>query len=412
MSTSTTTQTPATSTPAAPAPATPAQTTPGPATQSSTTHTPTTRVKRTHADMENAPENPENAEQSHIDIDTPDNTPTGFAPNPPINTLLPVPKPEGSFPCIHGLTEKDLFAHVHPDTLNAWRKQSGPYIFAYLANDKIVTEASSRVARIRELIRSFFDCPDLVVRHAKPTKLRSLDYKPVSPYFIGGLTSFQVDRLVERGCWSLPTITIFFIPAVLPISPFVMTLGNLPLEPTPANNAKVAETVKAKIVSSRPLHSFINHHRDNLPKALNGPGVVQYVVDSVQIKGFLLRERGDNIPVFNVYIHSPSTNPTTNDLWVQKLRLLTYTCIEGTGEARELFHCNDCKGRDHPSGLCPYKAIPGWHRNDMLTTADERDEDDGRRGRNDTGTRGSRAGRGTSRGQGCRGGLRGRNTCT
>lgn len=341
--------------------------------------------------------------------DTPDTTPEGLAPNPPLHTLLPVPLPQEAFPSIHGLTKKDFFAHVHEDTLKAWKDQQGPHIFAYLANDKIVKEATSRVTRIRELITSFFDCPELVVGAAKPAKFRNLDYKPVFPFFIGGITPYQADRLIERTCWSTPTITVFFVPAKIPISPFVMTLGNLPLAPTRTNNRKVADTVKAKIISSRNLCSFIQRNRNNLPKNLDGTAVVQHVVDSVHVTSFLVRERGDDIPVFNIYIKSPTINPDHNDLWVEKLRAISYTCIEGTGEARELYHCNDCKGRDHPSGLCPYKALPGWHRNDMLTAADEKDEDGNNAKRRDTNTRGTRGGRGgTPRGRGRRGATRGR----
>lgn len=353
-------------------------------------------------------------EGGEIDVDmpdTPDTTPEGLAPNPPLHTLLPVPLPEEGFPPIHGLTEKDFFAHVHADTLKAWRDQPGPYIFAYLANDKIVKEATSRVNRIRELITSFFDCPELVVGAAKPANFRHLDYKPVFPFFIGGLTPYQADRLIERTCWSTPNITVFFVPPKIPLSPFIMTLGNLPLAPTPANNRKVADTVKAKIISSRNLCGFIQRNRNNVPASLDGASAIQYIADSVRVASFHIRERGDDIPVFNVYITSPTTKPDNNILWAHKLRALNYTCLEGTGEARELFHCNDCKGRDHPSGLCPYKDIPGWHPNDRLTAADERDEDGARH--RDTGSRGARGSRGgTPRGRGRRGTVRGRATRT
>ncbi|KAF8897705.1 hypothetical protein BD779DRAFT_1713233 [Infundibulicybe gibba] len=297
---------------------------------------------------------------------------TAAPPNPPAATTTPhfLPTPEEGFPKVHGITHRDVFAMVARDSKECWDSQDGPYILAYLANDRDVQEATERVVRLQSLIKVALGSTPVIVGHAKPSNRRTSDIKPLFPYYIGGLTMDQMDFLTTRGCWSTPTTTAFFIPNPPPPSEFVMTLENLPLAATEENNNIVKKTVQQKIRQNSDILNFIAVNRDNILINYDFLDLLHYVVDSVMVTNLSIVQRGTTTTVFNIYIHPPTLNTNALEMWISKLRKLDYTCIFGTGKPRAPFHCTCCKARDHPAGLCEYLKIPGWNNNQALSKLD------------------------------------------
>ncbi|KAF8869976.1 hypothetical protein BD779DRAFT_1479290 [Infundibulicybe gibba] len=137
---------------------------------------------------------------------------TTAPPNPPAATTPHfLPALEEGFPKIHGITNRDVFAMVACESKECWDSQDGPYILAYLTNNRDVQEVLERVARLQDLIKAALGSTSVIIGHTKPSNRQTSDINPLFPYYIGGLTKDQMDFLTERGCWSTPTITAFFI---------------------------------------------------------------------------------------------------------------------------------------------------------------------------------------------------------
>lgn len=292
---------------------------------------------------------------------TPPNTDTfDFqGPSQPDRALTPVPR--GGFPTIHGMTKMELFRFVHNDSKAIWEAYDGPKAFVVIANDKIVTEATDRVGLIRDLISQNFDCPSLIVGHAMPFyPSNRLPYKPAFPYLVAGMSQNQINSLVTRKCWSSPKITFLaFSDDPVPTT-YAFSLGTIPVNATPANNAIVVEMVKAKLIAAG-AQAFISNNRDNIPTNINDEDAFKLIIDSVSVQGITTKENKRDITIFNVYIHPPTIDTTGYQRWISCLKALNYPGVIGTGRPRDPFHCNLCKGLDHITALCQYSEVPGFH---------------------------------------------------
>ncbi|KAL1944955.1 hypothetical protein VTO73DRAFT_2575 [Trametes versicolor] len=58
----------------------------------------------------------------------------------------------------------------------------------------------------------------------------------------------------------------------------------------------------------------------------------------------------------------PTMNPTEWTNWRDHLRTYEYTtAANGNPRLRRVARCDGCHGADHPSHLCPFRKVPGWH---------------------------------------------------
>lgn len=111
--------------------------------------------------------------------------------------------------------------------------------------------------------------------------------------------------------------------------------------------------------------NFIHAYHDNVPNVSDPDTAVKHVLDSVVVKPLSVIRDNTTLWQFNVYIRPPTCQYGQYKQWLSMLRELVYPLPEGPGFALEPgYHCHICKDRDHPSGLCPYPKLPGWHRLD------------------------------------------------
>ena len=110
--------------------------------------------------------------------------------------------------------------------------------------------------------------------------------------------------------------------------------------------------------------SFIMANRDNIQAGLTHEQARLFVRDSVKVEILEITVPGKKIPtpVYNVYIHPPTTDEKLLGRW----RALTSRQKYRTGNHEvglrytPPFLCNHCKTVDHPSELCPHaKAKKG-----------------------------------------------------
>ncbi|KIJ34234.1 hypothetical protein M422DRAFT_263728 [Sphaerobolus stellatus SS14] len=102
-------------------------------------------------------------------------------------------------------------------------------------------------------------------------------------------------------------------------------------------------------------------HCDNLPSILKPNKAVNYVMESVCVFGLPIIVGGEQVGIFNIYIHSPSHNLKHHDKWLSLLCNNVYTMVHGASFPLKLaYHCSTCKGQGHPTGLCAFLSMPGW----------------------------------------------------
>lgn len=281
-------------------------------------------------------------------------------------SALPVPQsvlpatPE-RVPEVDGLCADDVFAHVSRATRNAWTNEiPGPKALAYIANDKIVQDVYLRVLAISEALSKALGIPNVRVGHAEPSGAPPSSYKPVFPYLVYGITSDQLDHLLQRKVFITGTLAIFVIPFSVPVSPFIMTLHQLPLQVLPKSEQQVHQLVRARLLESSEAQRFIMAYHDNVPEA-DYPATLWFVLDSISVTGaYALLPGGIQTPIYHLYIHPPSAIQDFHRSWLNILFKMKFPCIDGTAVKWPDFHCRCCGSLTHPSAICPFKLVPRW----------------------------------------------------
>ena len=110
--------------------------------------------------------------------------------------------------------------------------------------------------------------------------------------------------------------------------------------------------------TSQRVEAFIRVNRDNVSNDLSDEEAQLFVRDSVraEILEIIIPGTKTLAPIYNIYIHPPTTNQERLDRWrkwiaSQKFHAGNY----GVGvKYQHSWRCNHCKTTDHPSGLCPH----------------------------------------------------------
>ena len=309
------------------------------------------------------------AEQDDMTIDhTPPTAsvllPTTYTPPGAARVLQ---QPEGSFPTVYGL-EQGLLSFVHNNSINLWKQRGGDSALVYIANDGLATDTVSRIKAIDAFFSNVF--PDFPAPEVGPPELfkkndKRITFKPVMPFCVSGSRDL-IAALKTRKCWPTPAVTLFVTALVPDVTDFAICLSGFPLERSEASDLIVTRAAREAVRNDVHLCAFITNNYDNLAR-IPPDQYINYVVGSIVVRSHAVVENNISITVFNLYITPPTRIPDRLKDWIQGLKRLRYACFRGTGVSRQVFYCDLCKGRDHPTTICPFTAIPGWPANPPFT---------------------------------------------
>jgi len=331
--------------------------------------------------------------------------------SPPAKYEL-VPRPEDGFPDIKGHTSKTIRAHLDPVTLKLWEKQEGPGVIAFSPSDNGTID-SAKVILFRDMLRDSIRAPNLFIIVPDITRAVYTEHRPVTPYYIGGITRTQRDLLLHWNCWATPKTAFFIVPKGRFVSNYVMTLENTFLDADDAAIAKVTSALMTTIMADQnhTFEDFVDEHHDAAHPHCTTEDALDIIVGGLEVTPFQVIEKGATITLFNVYAVSPTNDADAYDGWISLFRSRTYE-FYGTANARYPYTCGTCYGQDHPTGKCPYHDLPGWHKAPAKASKYDKpvnmngngSPDQGQRQRGSTGHgKGGRGGRGGGRGGQTRG---------
>lgn len=281
--------------------------------------------------------------------------------SPPAKYEL-VLRPEGGFPEIKGHTHKTIRAHLDPATIKLWDKQEGPGVVAFSPSDNGTID-SAKVITFRDMLRDSLDAPDLYVIVPDINRSEYTEHRPVTPYYIGGITRFQKRQLLFWDCWATPKTAFFILPKGNFVTDYIMTLENTFLDDDDASVVKVTSALMSTIMANETdtFEDFIDEHHDAVPSHFTTGDIMDTIVGRMEVVPFQIVERGATITLFNIYAPSPTNNADAHAEWIALFRDRTYE-FYGTANAMYPYTCGTCYSQDHPSGKCPFLDLPGWHK--------------------------------------------------
>ena len=290
--------------------------------------------------------------------------PTTYSPPDAARVLQP---PEGGFPIVFGL-EQGLLSFVHNNSISLWKQREGDSALVYIANDGLATDTVSRIKAIDTFFSTVF--PDFPAPEVGPPEFfkkndKKVLFKPVMPFCISGSRDL-IAALKTRKCWPTPSVTLFVTSLEPDITDFAICLSGFPLDRSETSDLIVTRAARDAVRNDVHLCAFIMNNHDNLSR-VEPDHFINFVVGSIVIRSHAVVENDVSITVFNLYITPPTLIPDRMKEWIQGLKRLRYACFRGTGVSRQVFYCDLCKGRDHPTTICPFVAIPGWPANPPFT---------------------------------------------
>ena len=187
-----------------------------------------------------------------------------------------------------------------------------------------------------------------------------------SAFLIYSLTEAQCDLLLQRKVWSSTAITFRVTKLNPPCPDLLFTIYGFSTLVT----EDILNMVRT-VWQGDDVISLINSIANSFPAEvrIEAKSSIQAFIDSVKVERLDYKSSGDTLqPHFNVYA---SSNLIENDDIWDYLREFLASCsyaspMHGQGMTRIIpFHCSLCHGADHPRGLCPFPAIPGWNGPDI-----------------------------------------------
>jgi hypothetical protein len=280
----------------------------------------------------------------------------------------------------------------------------GPGVIAFSPVDNSTVD-TTKVILFREMLRDAIHAPNLFI--IAPTLMHKTftEHRPVTPYYIGGMTEDQCDLLLHWNCWANPRMVFFIVPRGRFVSNFVMTLENTFLDDTDTSIMMVTSALMSTIMAdARHLfEDFVNENHDAVGPHWTTENILDTIVGAMEVEPLQITEKGASITLFNIYATSPTKDGDAYDQWLSLFRKRTYE-FYGMANAKKNYTCGTCSGQDHPTGKCPYHDLPGWHTTPAKTSKHDKPINMNRgQGQRKWGSRG-RHGRGNRARGGGRGG--------
>jgi hypothetical protein len=195
----------------------------------------------------------------------------------------------------------------------------------------------------------------------RPNDKAKRSNRTLATFLIYNLSGMQYQTLIQQEVWSSVDTTFQVTPPTPSLPNFLFSISGL----STMDVTFVCSVVKGVWFDEQsqdflhqlqpPVIEETDKFRDNIQELLN----------SVEVKRIDIKEAGNILsPRFNILVNSDLI--PDHKTWAQVRNYLanrTYdTPVQGQGTTHITeFDCGICHGVDHPRGLCPFPAIPGWN---------------------------------------------------
>jgi hypothetical protein len=274
--------------------------------------------------------------------------------------------PDNGFKTITGWDTSKVFTGVSPLIRARWDQSTATKLFVYPFNAGAESDTAATALLLKRAISNIFDSENLLdIKVGEPMKTpeRGLNKGPWL-YIVAHLSEPRAMLLTAQQVWITPTISFIAIPYLPNVSTFAFSLQNFTFPNNELGRQEVQAIVAYTISASKKIDNFIRITRDAAPPALTPSQVKERIIDSIQVVGLDYANPGNTgtfTTIWNVYLSSPTNNPTYHEEWISILLENEYTGeFEGQGIPYLPLPCSVCKSNDHTTGVCPFPQLPGW----------------------------------------------------
>ncbi|KAF8155449.1 hypothetical protein B0H34DRAFT_675647 [Crassisporium funariophilum] len=176
--------------------------------------------------------------------------------------------------------------------------------------------------------------------------------------------------LIAGRAWVALEITLFINCPNSFTFPFIMFFSGFLLHNTAEDATIIATTVQCWVNNNRSLKVFLSQIINDSFDTTQPSKTSLTPLSTLSKPGPLtITENVHIFTVFNIYGTLFTKDTYQLEQWIKHLKALKYVLIHSTTKDHPSFHCNVCKGKDHPTRLCHFSSSPGWPKPQALAIA-------------------------------------------
>ncbi|KAK0441751.1 uncharacterized protein EV420DRAFT_1649869 [Desarmillaria tabescens] len=284
--------------------------------------------------------------------------PTPPAGHTPTNHISFTPAPASGFPKVQGWTKDATWFNLSSTVETSRTNITMPKCYFITGNPDIMLS------------------PPVLTRGKAYGEKEPYTENHINPFLfcLSNITEHEQDSLLSQRCWSSDIITFFAITTNPKPYSYLLMLHKLTYPDTDAGAEGVCKVVRAALRHSPNIRTFITTNRDALSSTLTTDEALEVVVSSVRAKKLdIIVTAGRKERTWAIYAKPPTDMFNFHWPWRNLIVSLPFDAAiatHGVGIPYPKDHrCNICYAVDHPTPLCPFPLILGWHGPSLLTNS-------------------------------------------
>lgn len=270
-------------------------------------------------------------------------------------------RPSGGFPAVHYRHPFFVVANLEERQRMGWSMVDDPKLLlhSFGVGGGEETERAETKAALIKAVAFILKRDDFEVAAPKPEEPTLRKNTPPYCFLLTGITLNEQQRLLIQGIWSFPYVTFQALEYAFAMPTLIHSIRGISTKNDNADKAvwnafqePVAQAAILRFAASNPIFGNMSDEE-----------VLNTMLASLRTRPLDIKSTG-GIPqdVVNIYIMSP-TLLAHEWLEFQELvqSLAYFDPRDGTATPAGKMECRQCHGADHPTGMCPFLAIPDWN---------------------------------------------------
>ncbi|KAF6747934.1 hypothetical protein DFP72DRAFT_1146969 [Ephemerocybe angulata] len=266
----------------------------------------------------------------------------------------------------------DVFATITEATRTFWISVPGPKLLvfvSYLRNGgRVPQQVIERILTALRMLVPDDEAAGLMVYTSE--MLGNTAHGSPKPFLLAGASKPTMDALAALKIASTTDITLTMLSVRAPASGWVGTLEKAHLAATEGDT--IIKLISSYIRQWREFHVWLGQvpaRYDAIPIGMVQNGAIEWIVGSITVTPLTVLNSftGEPEVVWGVSLTPFSTSQACMDEFRVLTKRIKIHALEISGVCqfkRTDFNCSSCRGRDHPTGLCPLKTVPGFFDHD------------------------------------------------
>ncbi|KAF7790931.1 hypothetical protein EIP86_001890 [Pleurotus ostreatoroseus] len=274
------------------------------------------------------------------------------------------PRPDGGFPEAHIAHPRVIFLNIKDSQRRDWSAHQGPKAFVqfgghgalddlFNANLGLITNAT---AELHAFLGTSTACIAIPLASDIPNAPNQ------APFFalIHDISEGELERILEQRVIATPRVAMLISEYGVPMPVLIGVLTGF----RSSNEDEIYLLVRDRMEDLIPFIMTKAYENPEIAGAITLKAFADRILASVRVKHLPMRGEGGRAdPHFYIYASLPLTHfPSFREVQLRLAQADWGHSFAGSGRFTILEDpfCSFCHGADHPRGLCPFPAVPGW----------------------------------------------------